>query len=155
MSSSTGKIATSATISATELGYLDNATSNIQTQINNKLNSGSLSGTANYVPKFNGTNSVTNSQIFDNGTAVGIGTASPGSYKLNVNGNTYIAGDLSLTGRLYVDTIVNRTVTNVTVSGGLIPDSAAPLSVRELGTNATRWNNLYLSGQITIGGGSP
>lgn len=37
----------------------------------------------------------------------------------------------------------------------MIPDSAAPLSVRELGTNTTRWNNLYLSGQITIGGGSP
>ena len=27
--------------------------------------------------------------------------------------------------------------------------------MRELGTNTTRWNNLYLSGQITIGGGSP
>jgi hypothetical protein len=33
-----GKIATSPTISSTELGYLDNATSNIQAQINSKVN---------------------------------------------------------------------------------------------------------------------
>lgn len=41
-------------------------------------------GTANYVVKSDGTNGVC-SQIFDNGTNVGIGTASP-AYKLDVNG---------------------------------------------------------------------
>jgi trimeric autotransporter adhesin len=150
-----GKIATSPTISSTELGYLDNATSNIQAQINSKVNTWSISGSTNYVSKFSSANALTSSQIFDNGTSVGVGTASPGSYKLNVNGNSFLGGDLTLSGRLFVDTIVNRTVTNVSVSWGLIPDSAAPLAVRELGTNSTRWNNLYLSGQITIGGGSP
>jgi hypothetical protein len=39
-----------------------------------------ISGTTNYVSKFTGANSLGNSQIFDNGTSVGIGTASPTSY---------------------------------------------------------------------------
>ena len=37
------------------------------------------SGTTNYVPKFTDTRTVGNSQIFDNGTSVGIGVASPGA----------------------------------------------------------------------------
>ena len=36
-------------------------------------------GTTNYVPKFTGTSTVGNSQIFDNGTNVGIGTTTPTS----------------------------------------------------------------------------
>ena len=35
------------------------------------------SGTTNYIPKFTGTSAIGNSQIFDNGTNVGIGTTSP------------------------------------------------------------------------------
>ncbi len=44
------------------------------------------SGTDNYIPRFNGTNALENSIIFDNGTNVGIGTTSP-AYKLEVNGS--------------------------------------------------------------------
>lgn len=44
------------------------------------------SGTTNYVSKFTGATSLGNSQIFDNGTNVGIGTTSPAN-KLDVNGN--------------------------------------------------------------------
>lgn len=36
-----------------------------------------ISGTVNYVPKFGTTTSITNSQIFDNGTNVGVGTVLP------------------------------------------------------------------------------
>lgn len=43
------------------------------------------SGTTNYVVKFTGTSAIGNSVIFDNGTNVGISTASP-STKLDVNG---------------------------------------------------------------------
>lgn len=39
--------------------------------------SGSCSSGANYVPKMSGTSAITCSQIYDNGTNVGIGTASP------------------------------------------------------------------------------
>jgi len=49
-------------------------------------------GTTNYLPKFTGTTTLGDSQIFDNGTNVGIGTASPVSalsiYK--ASGNAYI-----------------------------------------------------------------
>jgi hypothetical protein len=45
----------------------------------------STTGTTNYLPKFNSANVLGNSQIFDNGTFVGIGTASP-TFKLDVNG---------------------------------------------------------------------
>jgi trimeric autotransporter adhesin len=44
-------------------------------------------GTVNYVSKFTGTHTLGNSQIFDNGTNVGIGTSIPGS-KFNVDANS-------------------------------------------------------------------
>ncbi len=48
------------------------------------------SGTTNYLTKWGTVPSITNSQIYDNGTYVGIGTASPG-YTLDVNGSTRTA----------------------------------------------------------------
>lgn len=42
------------------------------------------SGTANYVAKFSAYNQIVNTVMYDNGTNVGIGTASP-SYKLSIN----------------------------------------------------------------------
>jgi hypothetical protein len=60
------------------------------------------SGTTNYVAKFTGATTLGNSQIFDNGTSVGIGTTNPStSYKLDVNGNVratafYYTSDLAL-----------------------------------------------------------
>ena len=52
------------------------------------------SGTTNYISKFTGSTTLGNSQVFDNGTNVGIGTATPG-YKLEVDGTTKITGDLT------------------------------------------------------------
>lgn len=42
-----------------------------------KVGGGTVSGTTNYVAKFTSSTAIGNSQIFDNGTGVGIGTASP------------------------------------------------------------------------------
>ncbi|NDD56063.1 hypothetical protein EBZ39_19725, partial [bacterium] len=60
------------------------------------------SGTTNYLPKFTGTRTFGNSQIFDNGTNVGIGTTSPTRKfhvvgDVNINGHTAGrgAGDIS------------------------------------------------------------
>lgn len=50
------------------------------------LESDDIAGTTNYVPKFTGANTLGNSQIFDNGTNVGVGTASPGGKFSVVNG---------------------------------------------------------------------
>lgn len=44
------------------------------------------SGTTNYIPKFTSSTAVGNSQLFDDGTNVGIGTATAGS-KAQINGN--------------------------------------------------------------------
>ncbi len=55
-------------------------------------------GTLNYVGKFTGSGTIGNSLLFDNGTNVGIGTASPGAgYKLDVNGTVNATG-LSING---------------------------------------------------------
>ena len=48
-------------------------------------------GSANYVAKWLDTDTITNSQIYDNGTNVGIGNALP-SQKLTVSGNAYVTG---------------------------------------------------------------
>lgn len=50
---------------------------------------------------------------------------------------------------------MNRTVANVTISGSLLPDAAAPAMYRDIGSVALPWQNLYLSNQIRIAGGSP
>lgn len=52
------------------------------------------SGTTNFLPKFTGATTLGNSQIFDNGTNVGIGTTSP-SQKLDVNGNLKLSASSS------------------------------------------------------------
>jgi len=49
------------------------------------------SGTANYLSKFTGSTALGNSLIYDDGTFVGIGTATP-SYKLDVNGTGRFTG---------------------------------------------------------------
>ena len=56
--------------------------------------SSSLNGTVNYLPKFTGTSSAGNSQIFDNGQYVGIGTTTPKA-GLNIihNGGIIAKGD--------------------------------------------------------------
>ena len=60
---------------------------------------------ANFVPKGNGTAAFSASQIFDNGTNVGIGTSSPGA-KLAVVGTTKVGeGVASNTSKLMVNTL--------------------------------------------------
>lgn len=58
-----------------------------------------ISGTTNYVSKFTSSTTIGNSQIFDNGTSVGVGTASP-SYKLDVSGDIHVQTS-SLVGTVY------------------------------------------------------
>ena len=62
-------------------------------------------GTTNYISKFTGSTALGNSLLFDNGTNVGIGTASP-SFKLDVSGTGRFTGQLTLG-----STITNGTYT--------------------------------------------
>lgn len=76
--------------------------------------SGTVSGTTNYVARFTGASAVGNSQIFDNGTNVGIGTTTPGSY-----------GNLEVTGSGYRSIAVQSTV-----ASGAIGVLAATLQLK-------------------------
>ena len=58
-------------------------------------------GTTNYVPKLTGASTIGNSQIFDNGTNVGIGTTNP-SNKLSVVGSGSFSTSLSVGSSLSV-----------------------------------------------------
>jgi hypothetical protein len=79
-----------------------------------------------------------------------IGTNSDnGTDKLQVTGSAIVSGNLTVQGSVITDKLVNRTVNNVSVSGSLLPDSAAPATYRDIGNSTTqRWNNAYVSGQI-------
>jgi hypothetical protein len=73
------------------------------------ISSSSIVGTVNYIAKFNGVNSVGISQIFDNGTGVGIGTASlEAGLKLHVNGDVKIGA---------INSIVSSAADGFTLAG--------------------------------------
>jgi hypothetical protein len=86
------------------------------------------SGTTNYIPKFTSSTAIGNSQIFDNGTNIGIGTASPAN-KL----------DVFATNRTALNT--EGSGVNVNYSGSNIGEFATigfswPSSI---GNNSTQW----------------
>ena len=56
-----------------------------------------VSGTTNYISKFTASDSIGNSQIYDNGTNLGVGNTSP-SYKLDVSGTGRFTGNLFIEG---------------------------------------------------------
>jgi hypothetical protein len=58
-------------------------------------------GTTNYIPKFTSSSAIGNSQIFDNGSNIGLGTNSPSaSYRVTISGSTYQVGTNS---KIYID----------------------------------------------------
>jgi hypothetical protein len=84
--------------SGSQAGYLSSAD---WTTFNSKqsalTNPVTGTGTTNYLPKFTGASTITNSIIYDNGTLIGIGTSTP-SYKLDVQNNVtdFVARILNL-----------------------------------------------------------
>jgi hypothetical protein len=80
---------------------------------------------------------------------VGIWTTSPWA-RLDVNGSANINGDLTVVGKVITDTLVNRTVAQLTVSGSIFPNATS--SQKDLGATGNRWANLWLSWNATAAG---
>ena len=108
------------------------------------------SGTINYVPKFTASGFIGNSQIFDNGTNVGIGTASP-VRTLTLSGSSAvyqnIQGGASSDVGLLLGPIGNDAV-------GRIVYSNANNNL-QLWTNATQQVTILNTGNVGIGTASP
>jgi hypothetical protein len=118
---SANRTLTIAQATSTTDGYLSSTDWN---RFNNNVGGVTGSGTTNYVPKFSGSTAIGNSQIFDNGTNVGIGTITPsnklsvvgsGSFStsLSVGSSLSVAGSGSFNGALSV-------VTNSTLNGSVL-----------------------------------
>lgn len=89
------------------------------------------SGTAGYVPRFSGSTTLTNSQIRDNGTNVGIGTSPDASNKLVVNGS------LRVVDNIYLNTGTSNSI--VGTGGGI-----------EFYTNSTKRVDIDINGDLQV-----
>jgi hypothetical protein len=137
-----------ATASGSQQGLLS---STDWTTFNNKqsalTNPVTGTGTTNYLPKFTGASTIGNSQVFDNGTNVGIGTATP-SVRLHILGDAHpfiIASNSATT--LYT-TYKYNTTTDVGYIGngvGAITGGAAT----DFGIAAATGNLLFATGGVT------
>lgn len=137
----------------------------LQTILDAKI---SGSGTANYIPKYSGTVTLGVSQLFDNGTNIGIGTASP-AFKLDIAGDIRINGGANL--RLYRSdgtthglNLSSGTSNNfvTAATGGLILTSATSMAfdsasshVFRDGTGVNTFMSINASGNIGVGTASP
>jgi hypothetical protein len=70
------------------------------------------SGTTNYIPKFTSSTAIGNSQIFDNGTSVGIGTASP-AYTFHAVSSSVSIGAFRNSGTADGQLLVGNTVSDL------------------------------------------
>jgi hypothetical protein len=150
----------------TKLYYIEASAIGVQASLTNPVTG---TGTLNFVSKFTSTGSTLgNSLIFDNGTNVGIGTASPGA-KLDVNGNVIITtsgavNNLLLTSTdtttagapdivLYADApaVTGDTMGDILFQGqnGMVPTSTSPLTYTGLFSKMVDKDNNHSSLVIT------
>ena len=117
------------------------------------------SGTTNYVSKFTASGTIGNSQIFDNGTNVGIGTASPAT-KLTIFGTNptfRVQGDGSsyYGGIEFYSSVSGSNRYNGAIlqwdGNGLLIDAGTGMSLRFRPNNGTEAMRLTSAGRLLIG----
>lgn len=137
-----------ATISPTELSYLDTVSSNIQTQLNGKIG-GTL--TAGYLPKATGAASAGDSLVYDTGSAVGVGITTP-SGRLSVEQTSTASPVLALSASSGASPFISLTdaLGSVAIAGG------NTLALRTGGTGVGQ-NRLIITsaGNVGISSSSP
>jgi hypothetical protein len=107
-------------------------------------------GTTNYLSKFASAGTLTNSQVFDNGTYVGIGTATP-TYKLDVNGgNTTQANARFYSSSSITSSIIIGGEANSFFSNLVLLSNSGSVEIWKSGTDQLTWGgakslNIYNS----------
>lgn len=112
-----------------------------------------VSGTTNYISKFTGSNSIGNSQIYDNGTNLGVGNTSP-SYKLDVSGTGRFTDDLNIvavTPRLKLTDGTSTFLLSTNTSGeGIIKTEGTSKNIRFF-NNSGETFRINGGGNVSIG----
>ena len=119
-----------------------------------RVGGGTVSGTINYIPKFTSSTAIGNSQIFDNGTNVGIGTASP-AQKLDVNGIARVTTEMrskNTAGNISYFTFEENTNAN---SATFISGDARTTGNLGLWTNSLERIRIDNNGNVGIGYTAP
>ncbi len=104
---------------------------------------GTLSGagTTGYIPKYTTSTTLGNSNIFDNGTNVGIGTSTSLAEKLNINGNVSLTNIVNSAGSIGIipassgNVSLNTAGSGVSIISGIFYTTAQSLSIT-LGTES-------------------
>jgi Chaperone of endosialidase/Lower baseplate protein N-terminal domain len=70
------------------------------------------------------------------------------SWDQTISGNKTFNNDITVVGRVITDTLVNRTVAQLSISWSIFP--VASSSQKDIGATGNRWANLWLSGNANI-----
>jgi hypothetical protein len=110
-------------------------------------------GTTNYLPKFTGASTIGNSQVFDNGTSVGIGV-SPTTNKLEVGGSLTVGTGVTGNTDVRFNNAANGKIHYIfsdSASGELGLEAGASVGIKFNTNGANTRMAIFSDGNVTIG----